>query len=89
MTVKNIVVSCKQTINMGNYESVSPGVSVEVAVGPDDDPRRIFKEASALCRELWVMEALSEAASVDWRRQAGLADFCKQFITAVQPTPTS
>lgn len=85
--VTKIVVSCRQTINMGSYETVSPGVSVEAAVGPDDDPRKVYKQASFLARELWVMETLAQAATIDWRRQVGLLEFAKQFIAAAHPDP--
>lgn len=82
--VRTLVIGCGHTVNMGNYETMHPHVSVEVEVGADEEVKEAYRQASALAQELWATEAILQAGNTDQRRRMGLMEHCMQLLTARQ-----
>ena len=61
--IKEITISTTHTINIGNYESIKPGVSITFKSNGTDDPDEMYKKMY----ELFFMEVLNSVDAVEAR----------------------
>ncbi len=68
MKIKTIAVTIIETLNVGNYETITPQVQVAAELEATDDPDKCAAELHAHASKLWARNALIELGWVLTRR---------------------
>lgn len=75
MKVKEIAVTIRQTINCGNYESISPSLSLSATLDEDDDEGSCLSDLHKIASAEWARQALVELSWVRARRKDDTHEF--------------
>lgn len=68
MKVDRISVDIRQTIDVGNYENITPVVSMSASLEKDDDINECFSELHKMASDSWARNALKELTWVAKRK---------------------
>lgn len=68
MKVKTIEVRVSEKLNVGNYETVDPSVTLTGEIEDGDDLETAYAELSSMAEDLWFKQARTRVRSVISRR---------------------
>lgn len=70
MKVKEVRVTIREKLNVGNYETIEPEVTMIGTLEPNDDPVACASELHKMAQPAWAKQALIELAWVAQRRRS-------------------
>ena len=84
MKVKEITIGISQTINVGNYETIRPSVTLKGALESGDDIDKAREKLSEMAQYLYMREVLSQLALYNSKNTGGystITDWAAHFLS--------
>ena len=81
MKISSVKVVYGQTINMGNYNSIRPGVELQAEIEEGDDLKDVFTSLKEQAQQLTLIQAVDMANEVDTIDRVGVRSYVESFFS--------